>query len=241
MSLKFENHMIFCMCISDSVWGAQSRIDILVCTPGRLVDHLMLTKGLDLSHLEYLVIDEADRVLDNIQDNWLYHLEKHLHQDRTSNKAFCNVYNVKNVHRPQRFLLSATLSQDPEKLEKLNLFQPILFTSVVNKDESDDEESRTKSIHSTQFQGKYTMPSELIEKYIICSLESKPLVLYKYIKDEKLTNVLIFTNSIESVHRLKILLKALAPELKVREVSSKMNIKKKKKLMKVFESGTVDM
>lgn len=32
---------------------------------------------------------------------------------------------------PQKLLFSATLSQDPEKLQQLGLFHPKLFTSVV--------------------------------------------------------------------------------------------------------------
>lgn len=49
-----------------------------MCTAGRLVDHLKETKGFDLTHLKYLIIDEADRVLDNVQNDWLYHLERHM-------------------------------------------------------------------------------------------------------------------------------------------------------------------
>ncbi len=38
-------------------------VDIIIATPGRLMDH-MEKKRLDLTHLEMLVVDEADRMLD---------------------------------------------------------------------------------------------------------------------------------------------------------------------------------
>lgn len=40
------------------------RPHIVVATPGRLLDHLENTKGFSLKHLKYLVMDEADRLLD---------------------------------------------------------------------------------------------------------------------------------------------------------------------------------
>ena len=36
---------------------------ILVATPGRLVDHFKNTKGFNLKALKFLVMDEADRIL----------------------------------------------------------------------------------------------------------------------------------------------------------------------------------
>lgn len=43
------------------------------------MDHLKFTQGFNLKSLEFLIIDEADRVLETIQNDWLYHLEKHMH------------------------------------------------------------------------------------------------------------------------------------------------------------------
>jgi len=36
---------------------------VIVATPGRLVDHLENTKGFSLRSIRYLVMDEADRIL----------------------------------------------------------------------------------------------------------------------------------------------------------------------------------
>lgn len=37
---------------------------VLVCTPGRFLYHLKNTKHITLTRLQYLIIDEADRMLD---------------------------------------------------------------------------------------------------------------------------------------------------------------------------------
>ncbi len=49
--------------INPQITRLKSRLDILVATPGRLLDHAQ-QKTLDLSGVEILVLDEADRMLD---------------------------------------------------------------------------------------------------------------------------------------------------------------------------------
>jgi ATP-dependent RNA helicase DDX51/DBP6 len=51
--------------------GGISAVDVLVCTPGRLVDHLDNTPGFTLQHVRFLVIDEADRLLSQSYHNWI--------------------------------------------------------------------------------------------------------------------------------------------------------------------------
>jgi len=53
----------------------RTAFDIIVATPGRLIDHLEQTEGFDISQLRFLVVDEADRTLDDQQGNWLLRLE----------------------------------------------------------------------------------------------------------------------------------------------------------------------
>ncbi len=43
--------------------GMLSGADVVIATPGRLIAHIQ-NSGVDLSHVEYLILDEADRMLD---------------------------------------------------------------------------------------------------------------------------------------------------------------------------------
>ncbi len=49
--------------INPQISRLRSRVDILVATPGRLLDHVQ-QKTVDLSQVQILVLDEADRMLD---------------------------------------------------------------------------------------------------------------------------------------------------------------------------------
>lgn len=49
--------------INPQIRQLRGRVDILVATPGRLLDHVQ-QRTVDLSHIEILVLDEADRMLD---------------------------------------------------------------------------------------------------------------------------------------------------------------------------------
>ena len=40
------------------------RPDIVICTPGRMIDHVMNTMSVDLEDIEVIVLDEADRLLE---------------------------------------------------------------------------------------------------------------------------------------------------------------------------------
>lgn len=39
-------------------------MNILICTPGRLLQHMNETDNFETSHLKMLVIDEVDRIMD---------------------------------------------------------------------------------------------------------------------------------------------------------------------------------
>lgn len=188
-----------------------SKVDIIVTTPGRLVDHLHATKGFCLKSLQFLVIDEADRIMDAVFQNWLYHLDAHVKttsDQLLSGRAAPLCYNELEQScgfQPHKLLFSATLSQDPEKLQSLRLFQPKLFTSVLdNLQELREKFANAQAENEVargEFIGKYTTPAELTEKYCITEVRLKPLTLFALIKENKWNKFLCFTNSVESSGR----------------------------------------
>jgi ATP-dependent RNA helicase DDX10/DBP4 len=82
------------------------RMNILVCTPGRLLQHLDETAGFECSSLKVLVLDEADRILDLGFKATLMAIVDALPRDR------------------QSLLFSATQTRDVRALASLSLRQP---------------------------------------------------------------------------------------------------------------------
>ncbi|KAF8821864.1 DEAD/DEAH box ATP-dependent Rna helicase [Cardiosporidium cionae] len=88
-------------------------INILVATPGRLLDHMQNTKGFVYSNLVSLVIDEGDRILQIGFEEELNHILKLLPKKR------------------QTSLFSATQTAKVADLARLSLIRPV-FIEVKN-------------------------------------------------------------------------------------------------------------
>ena len=85
----------------------RARPDIVVATPGRFLDHLTNTPGVTLEEVEFLILDEADRLLDlGFQDE--------IHEIIKS----CPV-------QRQTLLFSATMNTKVDELIKLSLKRPV--------------------------------------------------------------------------------------------------------------------
>jgi ATP-dependent RNA helicase RhlE len=62
--LPFKSTVIFGgVKINPQITKLKNGVDIVIATPGRLLDHVM-QKTIDLSHVSFLILDEADRMLD---------------------------------------------------------------------------------------------------------------------------------------------------------------------------------
>lgn len=224
-----------------------SRVDIVVATTGRLVEHLSSTPGFCLKSLQFLVMDEADRIMEQIQNNWLYHLDAHV---KEQSDAFlhgravplCFAELCQTVDRqPHKLLFSATLSQDPEKLKNLQLFQPKLFTAIVKPFESGGGDAKG-SEQRGDFVGKFTTPAGLTEKYCMTQAGVKPLTLYALIKAHAWKRWLCFTNSGLTAHRLVFVLQQLfGADARIEELSSSLLTPEKRNAVLVqFQTGQIN-
>ncbi|CAG5083758.1 Similar to Dbp73D: Probable ATP-dependent RNA helicase Dbp73D (Drosophila melanogaster) [Cotesia congregata] len=203
-----------------------SKVDIVISTPGRLVDHIEKTQGFTLKYLEFLIIDEADRSTD-----WLKYIP-HPHYNIPS----LTIKNLQSYSIPPA--QNATLSQDPEKLSRLNLFQPILFTSAMLKNHDNDEDIDLDKCG--EFLGKYTSPVELTERAFECSAAYKPVAALKLVTaGEKSEKTLIFTNSGKSAHRLALLLGLMLKDrnIPVDELSAQMMPKQRNEVLEKFSKA----
>ncbi|KRX49504.1 putative ATP-dependent RNA helicase DDX47 [Trichinella sp. T8] len=80
---------------------------VIVATPGRLVDHLENTKGFNLRSLKYLVMDEADRILDMDFESEVNKILQVIPRERKT------------------YLFSATMTKKVSKLQRASLQDPV--------------------------------------------------------------------------------------------------------------------
>lgn len=91
-------------------------VNILVSTPGRLVDHLGKTENLRLDRVEWVVLDEADRMLE-------------LGYERDVRSVLDALQRTNQLTR-QSLLLSATLTQGIEQLSEVSLRHPVFLDAA---------------------------------------------------------------------------------------------------------------
>lgn len=114
------------------VHKTEPNVDILICTPGRLVDHLRYTKGFTLKHLEWLVIDEADRLLNESFQEWVDVVMNSLDARKAADSfGFSGTFLSElglpiQSKEPKKVVLSATMTRDISKLNTLRLSNPQL-------------------------------------------------------------------------------------------------------------------
>jgi len=97
-------------------------VNLLIATPGRLLDHLQNTKGFVFKNLKALIIDEADRILEIGFEDEMRQIVKILP-------------NAEETKR-QTMLFSATQTTKVEDLARISLRKGPLYINVHHKEEA---------------------------------------------------------------------------------------------------------
>lgn len=166
-------------------------VDLIVATPGRLVNYMKKSDSFSLQSLRWLVIDDADRLLQQSYQDWVSEVMIALpcrvpasaSRRCPATLSSCNwavmrdpnIFDVKaaeNGYGPRKLVLSATLTQNPAKLFALQLNQPL-------------------SLHAAEDSAaRYVLPRKLTEQAMIVPTHLKPLAV---IQSERPAHSLLHT------------------------------------------------
>ena len=98
-------------------------VNIIISTPGRMVDHLEKTENFRLDRVEWVVLDEADRMLE-------------LGYEREVQKVL-TALQLNNTLKRQSLLLSATLTTGIQQLSEVSLRHPVFIDAAAVSNASD--------------------------------------------------------------------------------------------------------
>ncbi|KAI8343497.1 P-loop containing nucleoside triphosphate hydrolase protein [Chlamydoabsidia padenii] len=189
-------------------------VNLLVSTPGRLLDHLENTKSFDIRHLKWLVLDEADRLLDLGFEETLKKIMD-LIKERTAQPPQTNFkQHLQSSVWPrsrQTILCSATLRDDVKHLAGTSLMDPVFVrgsdqdgvdnnNTKKNKNKADDDD------HHNDYDDddKFTTPNQLNQTYTITPaklrLVTLTAMLQHWMKNKrKSSKVIVFFSCCDSV------------------------------------------
>ncbi|KAF9665599.1 hypothetical protein SADUNF_Sadunf16G0139800 [Salix dunnii] len=146
-------------------------VNLLVATPGRLLDHLQNTKGFIYKNLKCLIIDEADRILEANFEEEMKQIIKLLPKLMSS---------LINVQARQTALFSATQTKKVEDLARLSFQTTPVYIDV--------DDGRTKVTNEGLQQGYCVVPSA--KRFVL---------LYSFLKRNLSKKVMVFFSSCNSV------------------------------------------
>lgn len=171
-------------------------INILVGTPGRLCDHLLNTESLKFDTVKWLVLDEADRLLelgyerdvgkivDAITKKVIFSAAENEHikfDEETKTETAKPVI--------QTILLSATLTTSVEKLAGMALNNPLFIdtadVSSINMGGNKFEDAVKEAVSSEQM----TIPSTVVQNYVLVPPKLRLVTLSGMIIRERSKNI----------------------------------------------------
>ncbi|GIL44666.1 hypothetical protein Vafri_2160 [Volvox africanus] len=135
--------------------------------------------------------------------------------------------------RVMKIVVSATLTRDPAKLQRLALHNPRFVATTAAAGGAAAAVGRGGGIS-----GRYSLPRSLSEYRLMCSAARKPLVLMALLREWAGQSTIIFTSSLDMTHKLFLMLRAV-PDMPdaVVEYSSAVPVRERTTGLERFRSG----
>lgn len=151
------------------------RLNILVATPGRLLQHMDESPNFDANNLQLLILDEADRIMDMGFKKTMDAIVQNLPPQR------------------QTMLFSATQTKNVSDLARLSLKKP-KYISVV-----DPENPGAILGTAGGAGGSAPTPKNLEQFYTVVPLEDKLDILWSFLRTHTKNKILVFLSSSKQV------------------------------------------
>ncbi|KAG6885692.1 hypothetical protein C0993_011177 [Termitomyces sp. T159_Od127] len=192
-------------------------LPILVSTPGRLLDHLQNTSSFNVGKCRWLVLDEADRLMDLGFEETIQGIVSGLEGRRKL--AITAVTEGKSMEvggwdwerRRKTVLCSATIEESVQKLAGTTLVNPLMVkaTEVVEKplvNNTTSKPSDEKSVQTPITSEKFTPPSQLAQKYVVVPLKLRLVALVALLRSlitqslgRRSSKIIVFLSCTDSV------------------------------------------
>lgn len=213
---KFMN-VRFCLCVGGLSLKAQEaelkmRPDIIIATPGRLIDHVRNSASFGMEDVEILVMDEADRMLEDGFEDELNEIVRMCPTQR------------------QTMLFSATMTEDVDQLVRLSLEKPVrLFV---------DPKRSTSSKLIQEFVRVRTQAGLAGRERQKAEDEHRAALLLTLCMRTFRDQVIIFLRSKKLAHQLKIVFGLLG--LSAAELHGDLSQEQRLQSLSQFRDGKVD-
>ena len=184
-------------------------IPILVSTPGRLLDHLQNTAAFNVGKCRWLVLDEADRLMDLGFEETVKGILKGL--DGRRKLAFLAEQEGKSTDvagwdwkERRNVLCSATIREDVQKLAGVALNHPVVIKAI----DAATEHSQPQGTANVVVGEKFTPPSQLAQKFVVVPLKLRLVTLVALLRTllaqdtergKQGTKIIVFLSCTDSV------------------------------------------
>ena len=180
-----------------------NNMNILIGTPGRILQHMAESYMFTADNLKILVIDEADRILDEGFEDELIKIINYLPKNR------------------QTLLFSATLTRNLKRLVKIHMRSPeyinisntdnvlnsieninkneLSIMKIKNDDNNNANTNNKNILNNTTNLNDMIIPKNLNQYYTIVEPEERVNVLYSFLKTHKMSKILVFVSSRKQV------------------------------------------